>query len=72
VVLNSFNGGSYNDLERGTVASGGRCDFVEAASFDGNLIECDLVDHELVRLHLIKPLNIDDPRVHLSPGSSRT
>ena len=29
---------------------------MEAASFVGHLIDCGLLDHELARLHLIKPL----------------
>ena len=40
----------------GAVARNGGRGFIEAASFVGHLIECDLLDHELVRLHLIKPL----------------
>ena len=38
---------------------------LEAASFVGHLIECGLLDHELVRLHLIKPLTTHD---YLQPG----
>lgn len=40
----------------GTVASGGGYGFIEAASFVGHLVERGLLDHRLVRLHLIKPL----------------
>ena len=39
-----------------SVAMNGGCGFVEAASSVGNLTECGLLDHGLVRLHLIKPL----------------
>jgi len=40
----------------GAVARNGGRGFIEVASFVGHLIECDLLDHKLVRLHLIKPL----------------
>jgi len=40
----------------GRVASGGGYGFIEAASFIGYLIRGDLLNHEIVRLHLIKPL----------------
>ena len=40
----------------GTVASDGGYGFMEAASSVGHLIERGLLDHELVRLHLVKPL----------------
>ena len=39
-----------------TVARYGGCGFVGAASFVGYFIQYGLLDHELVRLHLIKPL----------------
>ena len=39
-----------------SVARNGGRGFMEAASFVGHLIDRDLLDHELVRLHLIKPL----------------
>ena len=45
-----------------TVARYGGSGFIEAASFVGHLIECGLLDHELVRLHLIKSLT-----THLYP-----
>ena len=40
------------------IAKGGWCGFIEAASFVGYLIECDLLNHKLVRQHLIKPLTM--------------
>ena len=43
-----------------TVATRGGYGFIEAASFVGNLIEYGLLDHELVQLHLIKPLTTHD------------
>ena len=46
------------DWQNDMVASGGGYGSIEAASFVGHLIERDLVDHELVRLHLIKSLTI--------------
>ena len=55
-----FAAASAEDLamawQEDTVASGGGYGFVEAASFVGHLIDRGLLDHELVRLHLIKPL----------------
>lgn len=52
-----------------SVASGGGSGFVGAASFVGHLIEWGLLSHELVRLHLVKPLiahhysdDVDDGR----------
>ena len=42
--------------QKDTVAGGGGCGFVEAASFIGHLIEYDMLDHKLVRQHLVKPL----------------
>ena len=57
-----FAAASAEDLEMDwgdrydPVARNGGCGFIEAASFVGHLIDCGLVDHELVRLHLIKPL----------------
>ncbi|KAF9649249.1 hypothetical protein BDM02DRAFT_3186425 [Thelephora ganbajun] len=39
-----------------SVASHGSLGFIQAASLVGHLIECGLLDHELVRRHLIKPL----------------
>ena len=38
------------------VVSRGGYGFIEAASFIGHLIDCGLLDHELMRLYLIKPL----------------
>ena len=38
------------------VAKGGGCGFREAASFVGNFIQRDLLNHKLVRQHLIKSL----------------
>jgi hypothetical protein len=38
------------------VTSGGSIGFLRAASFVGHLIECSLLNHGLVRRHLIKPL----------------
>ena len=59
-VFRSFSAASAEDLEidwqEGTVANGGGYGFVNAASFIGHLIDCDLLDRELVRLHLIKSL----------------
>jgi len=40
----------------GVVTRGGGYGFLKTASFVGHLIECDLLDHELVRLHPIKLL----------------
>ncbi|KAF9652108.1 hypothetical protein BDM02DRAFT_3109504 [Thelephora ganbajun] len=39
-----------------SVTSGGSPGFIHAASFVGHLIERGLLDHELVRRHLVKPL----------------
>ena len=44
------------DGHSGTVTSGGGHGFIEAALFVGHLIQRGLLDHNLVRLHLIKPL----------------
>ena len=38
------------------ITSGGSIGFPRAASFVGHLIECGLLNHDLVRRHLIKPL----------------
>jgi len=38
------------------VATLGGNTFIRAASFVGHLIECGLLDHDLVRRHLVKPL----------------
>jgi len=38
------------------VATFGGNTFIRAASFVGHLIECGLLDHDLVRRHLVKPL----------------
>lgn len=55
-----FAAASAEDLamawQKDTVAGGGGCGFVEAASFIGHLIEYDMLDHKLVRQHLVKPL----------------
>ena len=59
-VFRWFAAASAEDLAMneysGTVANRGGCGFIEAASFVGHLIDCSLLDHALVRLHLIKPL----------------
>ena len=55
------------DESGGAVARNGGRGFVEVASFVGHLIECDLLDHELVRLHLIKLLTT---HYYLQPGGS--
>ena len=39
-----------------SVTVGGEYGFMEAALFVGHLIQCGLLNHDLVRLHLIKPL----------------
>ena len=55
-----FTAASAEDLKNWhcshEVARGGGVGFIEAASFVGHLIECDLLNHKLVRQHLIKPL----------------
>jgi len=55
-----FAAASAEDLgmngHSGRVASGGGYGFIEAASFIGYLIRGGLLNHEIVRLHLIKPL----------------
>ena len=40
----------------GMVTRGGGYGFIELVSFVGHLVERSLLDHDLVRLHLIKPL----------------
>jgi len=61
-VFRWFTAASVEDLamawQEGTVANGGGYGFVNAASFIGHLIDCDLLDHDLVRLHLIRSLTI--------------
>jgi len=42
--------------EGGSVSIGGGENFIRAASFVGHLIECGLLNNELVRRHLVKPL----------------
>ena len=54
--------GMNNNYNMSSVARNGGWGFMETASFVGHLVDCDLLDHELVRLHLIKPLTI-----HLYP-----
>ena len=44
------------DWSSGSVARRGGNGYVRAASFVGHLIEWDLLGHELVRRHLVKPL----------------
>ena len=66
-----FTAASAEDLPmswsyRHQVANGGGGGFMEAASFVGHLIECDLLNHKLVRQHLIKPLTI---HYYPSPGT---
>jgi len=46
----------WNGFGAGKVARQGGEGFVNAASFVGHLIERGMLDHELLRLHLIKPL----------------
>ena len=48
--------GMNNNEYINAIARYGGSGFIEAASFVGHLIECGLLDRELVRLHLIKPL----------------
>ena len=62
-VLRWFAAASAEDLEPGNrivvyyeVVMGGWEGFVRAASFVGHLVEWDLLSHELVRRHLVKPL----------------
>jgi len=60
------------DWHTTTVARNGGRSFVEAAWFVGYLIRCDLLDHELVRLHLIKPLTTYYyPRLEISAETVR-
>ena len=55
-----FTAASAEDLDMSWrdkgVAKRGGSGFVDAAAFVGRLIECDLLNHNLVRQHLIKPL----------------
>jgi len=44
-----------DSYDRSVTSSGGH-GFIEAALFMGHLIECGLLNHDLVRLHPIKPL----------------
>ena len=44
------------DSNDGIVVIGGGNSFMGVASYIGHLIKCDLLSHELVRLHLVKPL----------------
>ena len=44
------------DSNDGIAAIGGGNSFMRVALYVGQLIKCDLFSHELVRLHLIKPL----------------
>jgi len=44
------------DHTNNSVTRGSGGGFMEAASFVGHFIDCGLLDRELVRLHLIKPL----------------
>ena len=68
-ILRWFAIASVEDLRSctwGSVARGGENGFAHAASFIGHLIECGMLDHDLVRRHLVKPLiahyptNLDD------------
>ena len=55
----------------GPIASNGGQGFIRAASFVGHLIERELLSHELVRRHLIKPLtNHDDNDDNTMPLSN--
>ena len=59
-VLRRFAIASVEDLwapsASGSISTGGAPGFIRAASFVGYLIEWDLLTHDLVRRHLIKPL----------------
>ena len=57
----------------GLVSIDGPYGFVRAASFIGHLIERGLLNHELVRRHLIKPLtnHVDTNDVADTPGGTR-
>jgi len=57
--------GSYHSLT--DAARNGGHGFIEVASFVGHLIDCGLLDHELVRLHLIKPLTT---HIYSKPGKA--
>jgi len=46
----------WNGSTAGKVGKWGGGGFLNAASFVGHLIECGLLDHDLVRRHLVKPL----------------
>ena len=65
-----FTAASMEDLAMDTydrnVTKGGGCGFRDAASFVGNLIERDLLNHKLVRQHLIKFLTM---HYYPSPGT---
>ena len=68
-----FAAASADDLSmsssHGRTAKNGGLGFIEGASIVGHLIECQLLDHELVRLYLIKPLTHHYPYPH---GPART
>ena len=59
-VFRWFAAASTEDLGMnkydGMVTRGGGYGFIELVSFVGHLVERSLLDHDLVRLHLIKPL----------------
>ena len=55
----------------GMVARCGANGFIGAASLIGHFIECRLLDHEVVRLYLIKPLTHHYPRPVESVGVVR-
>ena len=57
------------DLAKGATAQNGGVGFIAGASVVGHLIECQLLDHEVVRLYLIKPLTHHYPYPH---GPART
>lgn len=46
----------WSNWQAGSVSECGGPGFVRAASFVGYLIQCGLVDHKLVRRHILKPL----------------
>ena len=54
------------------VARCGGNGFIEGASFVGHFIECGLLDHELVRSHLVKALTHHYPRPVEPVGIVRT
>ena len=76
-VFRWFAAASMEDLamawQEGMVANGGGYGFVNAASFIGHLICCDLLDHNLVQLHPIRSLTIHHyPRLITPAETVRT